>query len=99
MMKKISEQVINSGFSIPKWLNQKGYFVNLDFVQSLSFVYQNQTIPVYFLFVPEKGEDNFGFEKFAIFILKNKLYLFEMEGKDYVDSEFEDEIGNFMAQM
>lgn len=99
MMKKISEQVIDSGFSIPKWMNEKGYYINLNFVQSLSFAYQNQTIPVYFLFVPEKGEDNFGFEKFAIFILKNKLYLFEMEGNDYLDSEFEDEIGNFMGQM
>ena len=99
MMKKISEQVIDSGFSIPKWLNKKGYFINLNFIQSLSFVYQYQTIPVSLLFVPEKGEDNFGFEKFVIFILKNKLYVFEMEGNDYVDSEFEDEIGNFMGQM
>ena len=98
-MKKISEQVIKSGFSVSKWLNQKGYLVNSDFVQSLSFVYQNQTIPVYLLFVPEKGEDNFGFEKFVIFILENKLYVFELEGKDYVDSEFEDEISTFTGTM
>ncbi|MFV8805892.1 hypothetical protein ACNMZ4_06630 [Aerococcus urinaeequi] len=81
-MKLISKSMVDTNFSIPNFLNKKGYEYNSDYIYLTSY----QDNCVYILLVDDSI--------YTIMIMDGHRYVFEMEKDIYgVMDEFKNEIG------